>query len=307
MSVNIFGSSGQFSHSNVKFNNRYVDQKFTTLSTNLTSKVNKAGDTISGDLKILINDDPLRTFGVSDIGTGKSMSLLLGNLDNQIRHNFGHPLKIAAAYGTKFTCPGGETCRLGVQNDARARFLKDVIMNNNYITGLHDPVNDQDATTKIYIDTKCVKNNVGYIPNLITNDRSKVGFLVTASSEFELNVAWTIFSIIGEWLSAVNTNFWIQVQCPERVRIHKFALRGVTTGTMKIWKLLASNDAITWEKLYDNVVDGNGRYIDQNLFIWNTDSLIKYCTYRILVTNADGEHPGLSYWQLYTVDEILTN
>ena len=107
MSVNTFGSSGQFSHSNVKFNNRYVDQKFTTLSTNLTSKVNKAGDTISGDLKILINDDPLRTFGVSDIGTGKSMSLLLGNLDNQIRHNFGRPLKKAAAYGTKFTCPRG--------------------------------------------------------------------------------------------------------------------------------------------------------------------------------------------------------
>ena len=62
MSVNVLGSSGTFSHTGI--NNGYVDQKFTTLSTNLTSKVNKSGDIISGDLKLLANDDPLRIFGV---------------------------------------------------------------------------------------------------------------------------------------------------------------------------------------------------------------------------------------------------
>ena len=56
MSVNIFGSSGTFSHG---VNSGYVDQKFATLSTNLTSKVNKSGDIISGDLKLLANNDPL--------------------------------------------------------------------------------------------------------------------------------------------------------------------------------------------------------------------------------------------------------
>ena len=116
MSVNIFGSSG------TSFNggsNTYVDQKFTTLSTNLASKVDKSGDIISGDLKLLANDDPLRTFGVSDLSSGKSMSLLRGNQDNRIRHNHGHPLKIAALRGTKFTCPLGDICKIGSENYAR--------------------------------------------------------------------------------------------------------------------------------------------------------------------------------------------
>jgi len=165
MSVNIFGSSGQFS--NDIANKRYVDQKFATLSTNLTSKVNKAGDTISGDFKMLINDDQIRTFGVTDIGTGKSMSLLLGDDDNQIRHNFGHPLKIAAVYGTKFTCPAGETCRMGAQSDARAQFSKDIIMNDNSITGLHNPIDEKDAATKQYVDTRVAKSGDTMTGNLL--------------------------------------------------------------------------------------------------------------------------------------------
>jgi len=150
MSVNIFGSSGKFLHD---VNNGYVDQKFTTLSTNLTSKVNKSGDIMSGDLKLLANDDPLRTFGVSDLSSGQSMSLLLGNEDNQIRHNFGHPLKIAALYGTKFTCPVGDVCKMGAENDARTHFYQDIVLNNKYVADVKDPFSAQDASTKKYTDT----------------------------------------------------------------------------------------------------------------------------------------------------------
>ena len=148
MSVNIFGSSGTILND---VNNRYVDQKFTTLSINLTSKVNKSGDIISGDL--LANDDPLQTFRVCDLSSGQSMSLLLGNEDNQIRYNFGHPLKIAALYGTKFTCPVGDICRMGAVNDARTHFYQDIVLNNRFVAGLHDPYSAQDASTKKYTDT----------------------------------------------------------------------------------------------------------------------------------------------------------
>jgi len=88
MSVNIFGSSGTFSHD---VNNHFVDQKFTTLSSNLILKVNKSGDTMAGDLTLLVNDDQQRTFGVSDLSSGKGMSLLLSDQNNQIWHNYGHP------------------------------------------------------------------------------------------------------------------------------------------------------------------------------------------------------------------------
>ena len=150
MSVDIFGSSGTFPHD---VNIEYVDQKFTTLSTNLTSKVNKSGDNISGDLKLLLNDDTLRTFGVSDLSSGKSMSFLLGNEDNQIRLNFGHSLKIAAFCGTKFTCPKGDICKMGTENDARTYFYQDIVLNNNYIAAVRDPFSAQDASTKKYTDT----------------------------------------------------------------------------------------------------------------------------------------------------------
>lgn len=269
-----------------------------------TEKVSKSGDNISGDIIILLNDDPLRTFGVSDINNGQSVSLLLGNADNQIRHNFGHPLKISASHGIKFTCPAGEILQMGTHFDGTVRFKKDIVMDNQFITGLRNPEGPQYATTKQYVDTKCVKNAVGYIPNIISNNLNKTGFIISSSSEFELNMACNVFSIIGEWLSAVNTDFWIQVRCPERVRIHKFAVKGTKTSTIRVWKLQATNDEITWDDIFDNEFDGNSAVIDEGHSFHESESLIQYQTYRIFVINAIGENPGLSYWQLYTVDAL---
>jgi len=302
MSVNIFGSSGKFSHN---INKRYVDQKFTTLSTNLASKVNRSGDSLTGDLNILLNEDTLRTFGVGDIASGKSVSLLLGDVDNQLRHNFGYAWKLIAAYGIKFFCAAGEVCWLGTQHDPRAKFFQGIIMNNNSITGLRDPADSQDATTKRYVDTRCVKNSAGYIPSLISNEGN--GFIVSASIEItEFTVACNVFnSTRGEWLSGDLENFWIQIRCPERVRVHKFAIKGVQSGTIRSWKLQASNNDNEWIDLYDNLADAHGRYIDHNFYIYEKDSIIKYSTYRIWISHADGELPGLSYWQLYTVDELV--
>jgi hypothetical protein len=295
MSVNIFGSSGKSSSS---VNKRYVDQKFTTLSTNLASKVNKSGDCMTGDLNILLNGDKLRTFGVSDMTTGKSVSLLLGDDLNQIRHHYGHAIKIGALHGLKVTCPTGEVCRMGSKIDAN------ILMNNNFIKQLHGPVDNSDAATKLYVDTRFAKNNSGFVPNLITNDRNKTGFAVTASSELGLNLAYNVFSIIGEWISEVKTNFWIKIKCPEPVRIHKVALRGVQSGVIRNWILQASNDEDAWVTLYNNFMDSASSCLDDSLFIVEVDSLEKYFTYRIWVNHADGDRPGLSYWQLYSTDSL---
>ena len=81
MSVNKFGA-GLKSVSGK--NTSYIDNKLKAL---LHSKVNKAGDNVSGDLKILLDEDALRSFGVTDIKAGKSVSLLMGDVDNQSRHN----------------------------------------------------------------------------------------------------------------------------------------------------------------------------------------------------------------------------
>src|SRR5208337_3959332 len=124
MSVNIFGSSGK--HVPSGLNKDYVDQKFKTLSTNLATKVDKTGDTMSGSLSIL------------------------------------------------------NVCQLGGGN---VKFYNDIVMNDKYITDLHNPTAKQDAATKQYVDTRWIKSNIGYIPNFTFN-WNKNGFIVTASSEY---------------------------------------------------------------------------------------------------------------------------
>jgi hypothetical protein len=303
MSVSKFGSSLKSLSSGVDKN--YIDNKLRTLS---AAKLNKSGDEISGNFNILLNEDNLRTFGVTDIKNNKSVSLYLGDADNQIRHNCGYAWKTIAAYGVKFACAAGDICRLGTLSDSRVTFFKDIIMRNNYITDLHDPVGEKDAATKLYVDSRCVKNSVGYVPNL-TSNANKTGFTVSASSELTKSEAFSVFNAAGtDWLSAENTSFWIEIKCPEQVRIHKIALRGVRTGTIRNWILQASNDDDIWENLYDNYMDSNSTEnacIDQNPLLIEIDSIHKYSAYRIWVNNTDGERPGLSYWQIYTADPMF--
>jgi len=296
MTINIFGAASSSKISHDKF---YIDQKFKTLSTNLATKLNKAGDKMTGDLKLLLKENMLRSFGVCDITAGKSVSLLLGDELNQIKYNFGGALEIDTLHGLRVNCPLGEVLRVG---DSSATFFNDVIMRDNSIRGLRDPVEDKDAATKLYVDTRCIKNNVGYVPNLITNDRNKVGFSVKASSEFGMNLACNVFSIIGLWLSEVNTNFWIEVQCPEPVRIHKMALRGVSTGIIRNWLLQAANDDDNWHtliELYHESIDHT------QVTTVEVDSYRKYSRYRIWINDIEGERGGLSLWQLYTVDSLV--
>jgi hypothetical protein len=66
--------------------------------------------------------------------------------------------------------------------------------------------------------------------------------------------AHNVFNLyrINAWESGKNANFWIELQCPEPVQIHKFALRGKSTNTNRIfnWKFQASNNSIDWVDLY---------------------------------------------------------
>ena len=165
-SVNIFASRGASSSSGT--NNKYVDQKCKTLSTNLATKVNKTGDTISGNLNIL------------------------------------------------------NACQLCGDN-TKSLFYSDIVMNDKCITNLHNPNEKQDAATKHYVDTRYIKSIVGYVPNLTAN-RNKNGFIVSASSEYFEAEAYNVFNdnANNNWITAegVNTNFWIQIKCPEKVRIY---------------------------------------------------------------------------------------
>src|SRR6266568_8206549 len=63
MSVNIFGSSGKQSS---KIDNKYVDRKFISLTTNLNSKMDKNGGSFSGNIEMGDNNITLTRTPISD-------------------------------------------------------------------------------------------------------------------------------------------------------------------------------------------------------------------------------------------------
>src|SRR5271155_92389 len=182
MSISRFGSSSK-NQSFDSVDKNYIDQKFMTLSTNLALKVYQIGDTLIGDLYLSCENNNEKSFGIKDITEGKSVSCLLGDYTNQIRYNYGHPMKFAAIHGYKFTSSCGDVCKLGGSNSTNSHFYNNIMMNDKCISDLHNPKSPQDAATKNYVDTRYVKNSVGYVPDLNTIEDNNSGFIVSASSE----------------------------------------------------------------------------------------------------------------------------
>ena len=273
-------------------------------------KVSKTGDTMTGDLNIILNNDELRTFGVKGVdSTRKAMALFLGNIDNQIRHNFGHPIKVAALHGTLFSCPSGDICKIGGLNDFRAHFFKDIVMNNKYIAGLRDPVSDHDAATKQYVDRKFVKNNVGYIPHLESNN-STTGFVISSSAILGPGYpAYGAFNNIkadgshGSW-STLNAPGWLKIKCPDPVRIWKVMLkaRPITGRNITSWSITASNDDAAFEAVLTSTTVLFGSTTEPSFFEINT--LIAYQYYMFNILTCEGPNPGIQAMQLYTCDAL---
>ena len=203
-------------------------------------------------------------------------------------------------------------------------------MNGQQLTGLVTPTDDDEACNKKYVDLKAaelksesslmsiyfntlmnnltIQNKIGYIPILNSNWDSKYGFKVSASSERpDSKLAFNAFTYKkSEWIThVVNRNFWIQIQCPERIKIWRFALRGKDGGQDCIykWKLQGTNDIASsiWDTIYSAVNDK----VNMVMRYFHVNPKEGYINYRIFVEEAEGQNPGLSYWQLYTVDNVL--
>ena len=108
---------------------------------------------------------------------------------------------------------------------------------------MKDPEFPQDAVTKNYVDHRYVINSVGYIPVNINNN-SKVGFVASACSES--HSAYKAFGInnSSEWLVAegITSDFWIQIELPEIIKIYKFALRNKRSAIARDIKIGYSKD-----------------------------------------------------------------
>jgi hypothetical protein len=178
-------------------------------------------------------------------------------------------------------------------------------MSGNSITGLCYPVSGSDASTKSYVDQRLVKNNVGYVPDLISNTQNKSGFHVSSSNESGPEyAAYLVFNSweLNSWFPGGNSVFpvWIKIRCPEPIRIYKIALKGkVVDARIYDWKLQGSTDDDIWSDLYI----ARNEYVGSSVRFFNIDTAIVYSYYRIYIERAE-LNMCISYWQLFTLDFI---
>jgi len=167
-------------------------------------------------------------------------------------------------------------------------------MGDNKIMSGHVPGQDDDLINKKYLETLYTANTSGHVPDLAENSISS-GFIVSSSSNMPQKSAYNAFTTWKpKWIATTKKNCWIQIKCPEAVRLHKFILRGRQYNTDRIfyWRLDASDDAINWACLYTTA----------NTFIGNTTqfftpAISPLCTfYKITVLRAEGNYLGLSYF-----------
>jgi hypothetical protein len=292
MSVNIFGSSESAQSSGA--NREYVDHKFTTLSTNLATKVNKSGDTMSGAL----NMESCSIYNVKDPVN-----------DNEVSNKIYVDHKSIALTNNLDT-------KLSRSGD---RMIGDLNMGGYSINNVKDPVNDNDVANKIYVDERqnamldklFIKNSVGLIPNLTSNTKNKSGYNVAASSELKDHAAYYAFNSnkTSGWgvADGVNTDFWIEITCPEPILIYKCVIRGRLHNDVRLneWKLQGNiGDGF---HMWTDVYVAHNISVDSSVYTFYVHASIKYSKYRIYVANAEGNNPGLSHWQLYTLDEIKSD
>jgi len=137
-----------------------------------------------GDLLVDSTNNDSVAIGCNNFGSAqKGFAHLLGNINNQLLYNTliaNQPVVLYTSDG--FEVRLGNTDKylsVGTHGDPRIIAYKQIRL----VQG--DPVRDNDAATKRYVDNKARKCQSGLIPNLTAN--LDTGYEATASSEFNAN------------------------------------------------------------------------------------------------------------------------
>jgi len=172
-------------------------------------------------------------------------------------------------------------------------------MNSNKITNLQEPRLPHEVANKLYVDRTPRKILQGYVPNLRTTcttySNDKFGFVITASSHRDLFLPTNAFNGVyakggghaGEWITRGETrDFWIQIRCPDLVRLCKIALRGKDTNTQRInrWRLEGSTDG---ENFTTQLEPPNPSYIGNELEYYLIETEDRYNIFRLFCLEAE--------------------
>jgi len=201
-----------------------------------------------------------------------------------------------------------------VRRDGSNTVTGSIDMTGNTFNNVANPTSDQDVATKAYVDSNSVgprKIFSGYVPPLLSGygvPNIKTGFIVSASStngdRHIPSYAFNSYYVSGsggegEWAADnVWNDFWIQVECPDLVRVWKVALRGRDSNTDRIynWRIEGSNDGVHYRTIF---TPQNPTYLGNRVQHFPVETSNKFTYYRLYCLEAEPSYPGLSFMQLY--------
>ena len=106
-------------------------------------------------------------------------------------------------------------------NKSGGERTENIDMRRNKVTSTYRAVDDNDLINKKYLSLWRIANNTESIPDLSGNT-GKSGFMVSASSEHTGFFAFYVFnSWKGDWKVNDKSNMFIQIKCPQLVRLYQ--------------------------------------------------------------------------------------
>ena len=181
-----------------------------------TNTFTTAGGVVSGDIKLSVGSDLVRSLGCNDLSAGKKFTILLGSNTNMSTYsapNSGLPVPIKIKTDVRFAIliNALPTWVFGRDEILCSRHID---MDQHSIKNVKNPVDRLDAVDKAYADRIKYKTATGNIPNTVMTDLTLFTFSVAkafASGMIKICEMWLI-----DWhMSGLQH----QVQC--------FLLRGV--------------------------------------------------------------------------------
>ena len=139
-----------------------------------TNAFTTAGGVVSGDIKLKVGSDLVRSLGCNDLTACKKFSFLLGSDTNMLSYSVPNsglpvPIKIRTDVGFSILMNELPICFFGRDEILCSRPID---MDQHSIKNVMIPVNKFDAVNKAYANHIKYKTATGHIPNTVMTDRT---------------------------------------------------------------------------------------------------------------------------------------
>ena len=187
-----------------------------------TNAFTTAGGVVSGDIKLRVGSDLVRSLGCNDLSAGKKFTLLLGIDTHMLTYSLPNsglpvPIKIKTDVGFSILIDELPICVFGRDEILCSRPID---RDQHSIKNVKNPADRLDAVNKAYADRIKYKTVTGNIPNTVMTDHILFTFPATksfASGKIKI-CEMSVERLADEWIAALSQMFTTEWSC-----FHKFS------------------------------------------------------------------------------------